>query len=248
MALKVRATAMLSALESSGHEIAASVARNPSMVAMFGAIMPEPLAHPRRRTCFPPMRNFAAAHFERVSVVRMARLNFSNAAASELEQRTSCGSALSIFSTRSGTPITPVEHTKTSCGLQPSKPESFAAVLREAVSPGEPVQQFAFPELTITARILWRDLCKCSRERRTGAACTRFVVKTAAAEAGVLLVSKARSRPFFLRPQAVAAKVKPRGMFALEGPDFMRRTLAWRTHPGPATQCVLARRWRTPRA
>src|ERR1700723_1591261 len=194
MALKVRATIVLSALERSGGEIAASVARNPSMVAMFGAIIPEPLAHPRRRTCFPPMRNFAEAHFGRVSVVMMARVNSPNAAAPELQLRKSCGSATSIFSTRSGTPMTPVEHTKTSCGLQLSKRESFAAVWREAASPGEPVQQFAFLELTITARILWRDLCKCSRARRTGAACTRFLVKKAAAEGGVFLFSKGRTR------------------------------------------------------
>ena len=49
-------------------------------------IIPAPLAHPSRRTCLPPMRSFAEAHFGRVSVVMMARVNCSNAAVSEPER------------------------------------------------------------------------------------------------------------------------------------------------------------------
>ena len=124
------------------------------MVAMFGSIIPEPFAQPIMRTCFPRMLHFAAAHFGRVSVVMIARVNCSNAATCGLRFRASCGIALRIFSTRKGTPITPVEHTSISSGRQARVRETFAAVLREAAVPCGPVQQFAFPELTITPRIL----------------------------------------------------------------------------------------------
>src|SRR2546425_2188893 len=57
-----------------------------------------------------------------------------------------------------------------------------------------------------------------SLEMRTGAATTRFCVKTAAAEAGTSLERMARSSaPVFLRPQAVAAKRKPLGRAASVG-------------------------------
>src|SRR5438034_9877461 len=58
---------------------------------------------------------------------------------------------------------------------------------------------------------------KCSLDIRTGAATTRFCVKTAAAEAGTSLERIARSSaPVFFKPQAVAAKRKPRGKAASE--------------------------------
>src|ERR1700676_1359052 len=91
---------------------------------------------------------------------------------------------------------------------------------RAAASPSLPEQQFAFPEFTIRARIFWRDFVKCDRDRITGAAATWFVVKTAAAAAGVSVTRITRSSLDAFRPQCVAANVKPRGtseaeMFAL---------------------------------
>ena len=50
-----------------------------SIVAIFGWIIPEPFAQPRSRTFFPSMRQRAAAHFGRVSVVMIARANSSKA-------------------------------------------------------------------------------------------------------------------------------------------------------------------------
>ena len=50
----------------------------------------------------------------------------------------------------------------------------------------------------------------------TGAAFTRLVVKTAAADAGVSLMNMAKSSFDFFRPQWVAAKVKPCGTSALD--------------------------------
>ena len=77
MALKVRSTTSRSARSSSAGETAASVAMKPSMVAMFGWIIPAPLAQPRTRTFFPSREHVAAAHFGRVSVVMIARVNSS---------------------------------------------------------------------------------------------------------------------------------------------------------------------------
>src|SRR4029077_4072818 len=74
IALNVPATAPRNARESSDGEIATSVARKASIVAMFGWIIPAPLQHPRILTAFPPMRQFTAAHLGRVSVVIIARV------------------------------------------------------------------------------------------------------------------------------------------------------------------------------
>src|SRR5215813_276840 len=65
------------------------------------------------------------------------------------------------------------------------------------------------------------DSARCFLETVTGAATTRFCVKTAAAEAGTSLERIARSSaPVFFRPQAVAAKRKPLGRAASEGAWF----------------------------
>src|SRR5271156_4353874 len=63
---------------------------------------------------------------------------------------------------------------------------------------------------------------RCPLETTTGGATTRFCVKTAAADAGTSLESRARSSaPVFFRPQAVAEKRNPRGRAASEGACFM---------------------------
>src|ERR1700744_483306 len=159
------------------------------------------------------MRQFVAAHLGRVSVVMIARVNCAKASALSLRERTNHGTALRIFSTRRGKPITPVEHTKT---CEESRSVSSCATFRDVASeaeyPSEPVQQFALPELTTTARIFPRDRRKWACDRRTGAACTRLVVNIAAAVAGVSLTRRPRSRPDFFNPQAAEENEKPRGI------------------------------------
>ena len=63
---------------------AASVKRKTSIVAMSGAIMPEPLAKPAIVTGTPPSSTRAAAPFGKVSVVMIARAARSAAAGAEL--------------------------------------------------------------------------------------------------------------------------------------------------------------------
>src|ERR1043165_5770111 len=108
--------------------------------------------------------------------------------------------------------MTPVEQTKSSCGAKFMRRAASGLVGWAAVPPRGPVAQLALPALTTTARMRPLEDCRFFLERVTGAATTRFWVKTAAADAGASLETRARSSaPVFLRPQAVAAKRKPLG-------------------------------------
>ena len=79
-----------------------------------------------------------------------------------------------------------------------------------------PVHAFAHPLLTTIALILPLERAMFSRETRTGAACARFVVNTAAADAGCSDAMTARSgRPFALIPHEIPAARKPRGAATL---------------------------------
>ena len=93
----------------------------------------------------------------------------------------------------SSTPITPVEAGSTCVTGSRS---SFAAALHVASATASPVRvaQLALPALTSTApHQALRDAFRCLRPSRTGAACTRFCVNTAAALAGSPLTISARS-------------------------------------------------------
>src|SRR5262249_7691661 len=104
------------------------------------------------------------------------------------------------------------------------------------------------------------ETSRCFLERVTGAATTRFWVKTAEADAGTSLERMARSSaPVFLRPQAVAAKRKPLGRAASVGAwvtwwlqcrGFFSRGRRWRRERSPGMYhrepfSQLARRRRT---
>src|SRR5580704_12725760 len=74
----------------------------------------------------------------------------------------------------------------------------------------------------MTARMRPLEARRFALETVTGAATTRFWVKTAAADAGTSLESRARSSaPVFFNPQAVAEKRKPRGRADSESACFM---------------------------
>src|SRR5581483_104302 len=66
---------------SSGARTAASVTIKASMVAIFGSIIPAPLAHPAIVTSAPPRRSCAEAVLGRVSVVMIARAKSSSPSA-----------------------------------------------------------------------------------------------------------------------------------------------------------------------
>ena len=131
-------------------EIAASVATKASIVAMFGAIMPEPLAIPAIRTVWPSIVASATAPLGKVSVVMMA----SEASAQPSGDRRAAisGNTASIFAASSSTPITPVEASMTSSGAADRACAAAAAVRRAASAPGGPVKLLAQPALHTSAR------------------------------------------------------------------------------------------------
>src|SRR5690348_6391862 len=163
-----------------------------------------------------------AAHFGRVSVVIIARVKPPNPSAVRSAALTKAGTALRMRSTRKGRPITPVEQTNICSGSQPSSRATPWAVAWDAAIPSSPVAQFAFREFTITARMRDADLRKWRRQRTTGAACTRFWVKTAAAATSSSAIINPKSRlGAFRKPQFVAANRNPRGR-AWSGAVFIR--------------------------
>src|SRR5258708_11954644 len=206
MELNVRAVTSLRVFCSSEGAIAASVVTNASVVAMLGWIIPAPLAQPTRWIRLPAILKEAAAVFGRVSVVQMASDTSANERAEERRCRASSGTARRILSSASGTPMTPVEQTKTSSDLQPRRFAVSATVRTAAAYPAAPVAQLALPAFTTTARMRPLEVRKCSLEISTGAATTRFCVKTPAAEARTSLERIAKSsHPAYFRPSALAA-------------------------------------------
>src|SRR5579863_4628075 len=160
----------------------------------------------------PDILNVADAVLGRVSVVQIANDNSAKERAEGRRLRESDGSARRIFSTGSCTPITPVEHTNNSCGVISMRRAASSLVRCATISPCAPVAQLAFPAFTTTARMRPFDSRRFFFESVTGAATTRFCVKTAAADAGTSLEISARSSaPVFFRLQAVAAKRNPLG-------------------------------------
>ncbi len=148
------------------------------MVAMSGAIMPEPLAMPLSVTVWPPISACRVAPLGKVSVVMIAR-----AAAGQdsgARSRSSAPSAPIRRSSGSGSPITPVEATKTSVLRQPKSAAVAATVPATDRIPTAPVKAFALPELITTARA--RRPLSALRHHCTGAPAVSERVNTPAAE------------------------------------------------------------------
>ena len=109
----------------------------------------------------------------------------------------------SIFSIGSGTPMTPVEQTSTSCVSSPSS-DAVSEHIRLAWSrPASPLQTLALPLLRMTARAL--PSARCSRSTAIGAPWTLLVVYTAAAFAGRVEYTSARS----LAPDSLTPVLMP---------------------------------------
>ena len=118
-------------------------------------------------------------------------------------------------SSGSRSPISPVEQTAISAAGQEIASASRCAVSRVSSWPAGPVQAFAPPEFSTTART-WPPRVTCSVQR-TGAAFTRFDVKTAAAACdGPSLSTTATSgSPDIFSPAVTPAARKPRGSVML---------------------------------
>ncbi|MNT34247.1 hypothetical protein D3C72_1702170 [compost metagenome] len=132
--------------------MAASVVTNPNMVAMFGWIIPDPFAAPAIFTSRSSITRETQTSFLTKSVVRIAWENCSAPSSSALM---TVGSPAIPLVTRSifiSSPITPVEATATSEGVTPSTLAASARIVYASASPCLPVQAFALPLFTTTAR------------------------------------------------------------------------------------------------
>ncbi|CCH71807.1 hypothetical protein BN11_110027 [Nostocoides australiense Ben110] len=203
---KVLAVAARSAASRSAGATWASVVSTTSMVAKAGASMPAPLAMP---PTLHPGPEYAAV-LATVSVVMIA-----SAAAGppspDSSPATWAHPARSV-SMGSSSPIMPVEQTATSPAEMPSNSATTSAVLWVSWNPCGPVQALAPPELRMTASTRWS--ASTCRDQITGAAWTRFVVKTAAAQrSGPSLTTSARSgRPLAFSPAVMPAARNPVGV------------------------------------
>ena len=192
--------------------IAASVVINPSIVPMFGWIIPEPLHIPAIVTVFPLTSTSTAASFGFVSVVRIAQDASSSLCLSAFNSGTNFLIPSLITSIGSCCPITPVEPTTTSSGLISNNfATSFASVTTFSY-PCAPVHAFAIPVLITTALT-----ASCSSTiffpHKTGAAFTMFFVNVPAIFAGTSLTIIAMSLFVFpgFTPARSPAHLKPFG-------------------------------------
>ena len=163
--LKLRSVPLRSMVCMASAGSLASVKMKHSIVAMSGAIMPEPLAKPLMRTVVSPIWAVRVAPLGKVSVVMMPRAASSHAVSS----RPCCrpGNAATSFSCGSTSPMTPVEARNTCFTGQPSSLAAACAVAMQVCAPALPVNTLALPAFTTTARAL--PPFSAARHQSTGA-------------------------------------------------------------------------------
>src|SRR6266581_233319 len=207
MRLNERAAAWATRCCSASRETAASVATNPSMVAMSGRIMPAPLAIPVTVTPRLSSRARCDRALGTVSVVMI--VSAARAQLSSHRSATHAGRPATMRSSGSGSMITPVENGSTCRESQPSSRAASPQLAFARASPSFPVPALAFPVLTMNAR---RDLpeARCSFATCTGAAQKRFCVNTPATRVPSARVMRSRSlRPAFLIPASATPSFTP---------------------------------------
>jgi hypothetical protein len=150
IALNVSRAEACSACRSTAGGTFASVVRKPSIVAMFGSIIPEPFAIPPTLNAPCGVSTTTACSLGNGSVVMMARaasLPFAgDSAPAAARMPAMMRSILSV------TPMTPVLATRTSSGVQPTAVAVSTAIMRACARPSSPVQAFAHPLFTTMAR------------------------------------------------------------------------------------------------
>ena len=147
------------------------------MVAMSGAIMPDPLAMPAMVTLVPLIWASLTAPLGKVSVVMMALAASSHLPGARSPAR---ASRLSVMDLKlSGSPITPVDAANTRDGRQARRSATASTTCSTASSPSRPVKALALPELTTNPLAMppGRDL----RHQSTGADAVSDLVNTPAA-------------------------------------------------------------------
>ena len=144
-----------------------------SIVAMFGWIIPTPLADPPTVTTRPPISSETAASFSWVSVVMIDRAK----SFPPSSPRRTLPMFWRISAIGSSTPIMPVLATSTSSSSTPACRAASAAISWASSRPCSPTQQFAQPLFATTACAV--PLATRSRLNVTDGDSTLFVVKGA---------------------------------------------------------------------
>ena len=120
-------------------------------------------------------------------------------------------------------PITPVEHARTSPGSRARASASASVAASASASPSGPVPALAWPLFTMTARA--EPSARRSRVSSTGHAANAFVVNSPAAVAGAFARSRARSG----LPEGFSPAVTPEVKAAAEA--VREAIIAGTTHP-----------------
>ena len=219
---------------SSFGSIAASVKSIVMSVAMFGSIMPTPLATPTTRAVLP--ETCAAAILCTVSVVMMPR-----ATDSAFVSRRILGIAAKPARTASigyWRPMTPVEAINTSFAWQPRAEATPATTSRALAMPVAPVATLAFFEMTTTPRA--RPPRRCSRETTTLGPAKRLWVNTPAALHVESAATRVKSSDESLMPMLVTCAVNPRGSSTLMKPE-RSDARGWRAWTPSSARCSRSR-------
>ncbi len=166
-------TASTSASCRNGRFAAASVTRNDSVVAIRGAIIPEPFDTPSSVTSRPSTVQRATARLGTESLVIIARAT--PRLRSVASPSRSAGSAAATLSTSMRGPMRPVDEQTTSCSRTPSRLATSACTRRQSRTPSLPVPALAMPALTRIARSGF-PFFSSSRPTTTGAPGAELVV------------------------------------------------------------------------
>ena len=163
-ALKVSATPALSSPCRAAALSGASVNTNDSMVAMSGAIMPAPLAIPLMTTVADPSFAVAVATFGK----RVGRHDRLGGIDPDVRLRAAHEPPITLanFVAGKGSPMTPVDASRTSLVLHLAASAASLAVKAVAARPVRPVKALALLELTTRARAFRTSF---SRHQSTGA-------------------------------------------------------------------------------
>ena len=209
MRLKLKSAASCTSACNAGRETTASVATKPSIVAMFGRIMPAPLAMPVTVTLRPPMTTRRDAALATVSVVMMPLA--ASAQPLGVSAASAAGRPASMRSTGSVSMITPVENGSTCVARTPINVPSASQLRRARAMPSAPVPALALPVLMRIARTASAPDARCSRHSCTGAAQKRFLVNTPATMLPAASSKTTRSRRLALRTPAIAVPMRTPG-------------------------------------
>ena len=214
MVLNVSSTASASAACSTAGATVASVVMKQSIVAIWGWIIPEPLAIAANLTALPPTSISRNATLVRRSVVRIAS---AAGMTSSPSAATSAGTAAAIRSTGSGMPIAPVDAVSTAAASTPRPSATAFATARSSTAPRGPDDRVRVAAVGDDGADV-RSRAAAPAPKSHGAARIRLTVNTPAAAQGASETMSATSRraaPACLTPAATAPKRNPTGTVKL---------------------------------